>query len=148
MPALTVLTAVTGEWEASLVSGLEHAGGDVVVVRRCVDLADLLATAVTGQARAVVISAGLRRLDGAALSHLQTSGVAVVVLVDPGDEPAERRLRQLGVAEVLAADSPAIDVAAAVARAVADDETRRRSAAAAGGDFAVLADPADALPRP
>jgi MinD-like ATPase involved in chromosome partitioning or flagellar assembly len=74
--------------------------------------------------------------------------VAVVVLVDPGDEPAERRLRQLGVAEVLAADSPAIDVAAAVARAVADDESHRRSGAAADGDFTVLADPAHALPRP
>ena len=85
-PALPVLTAVTGAWEAALVSGLERAGGDVVVVRRCVDLPDLIATAGTGQARAVVVSADLRRLDGEALSQLASAQVAVVGLVDPGDE--------------------------------------------------------------
>ena len=84
--ALPVLTAVTGAWEAALVSGLEQVGGEVVVVRRCVDLPDLIATAGTGQARAVVVSADLRRLDGEALTHLAAAGVAVVGLVDPGDE--------------------------------------------------------------
>jgi MinD-like ATPase involved in chromosome partitioning or flagellar assembly len=151
--SLPVLTAVTGAWEAALVTGLERVGGEVVVVRRCVDLADLIATAGTGQARAVVVSADLRRLDGEALARLGAARVAVVGLVDPGDEPAMRRLRQLGVAEVLPADSPPEQVAEAVARAVADAEVRAASERGldADGRPAValaeleLADPARAL---
>ncbi len=148
--SLPVLTAVTGAWEAVLVRGLERAGGEVVVVRRCVDLADLLATAVTGQARAVVLSADLRRLDGDALSRLAASGVAVVGLVDPGDEPAERRLRQLGLVEVLPADAPAAEVAEAVGTAVARVDQQRASSATEWDGAGAIADPAHALtaPRP
>jgi Mrp family chromosome partitioning ATPase len=154
LPALPVLTAVTGAWEAALVGGLERAGGDVVVVRRCVDLPDLIATAGTGQARAVVVSADLRRLDGEALSQLASADVAVVGLVDPGDDDAERRLRQLGVTEVLPADAAAADVAEAVARAVAQVDLRSSGQAAGGSaagpvsraDLDHVADPARALP--
>ena len=93
-----VLTAVSDAvWEAQLVVALERADLGVAVVRRCVDLADLLATASTGQARAVLLSADLRRLDRASLARLAVSGVAVVGLAPPGDEEAERRLRALGV---------------------------------------------------
>ncbi|MFL6100388.1 MAG: CpaE family protein [Actinomycetales bacterium] len=139
--SLPVLTAVSDRWESALVSGLEQMRAKVSVVRRCVDLADLVATAVTGQARAVVLSADLRRLDGEALSRLGSAGLAVVGLVSPDDEAAERRLHQLGVDEVLAADAPASDVAAAVARAVAAFDQRSGSTAATSG----LADPARAL---
>jgi MinD-like ATPase involved in chromosome partitioning or flagellar assembly len=147
--SLPVLTAVTGAWEAPLVSGLERVGGEVVVVRRCVDLADLLATAVTGQARAVVVSADLRRLDGDALARLTGSGVSVVGLVDPGDEPAERRLRQLGVSEVLPADAAAEQVAEAVERAVSRDALRGQSSGLPGSTPSTgPADPAAALSGP
>ncbi len=115
---LPVLTAVTGRWEARLVSGLERQRPTVEVVRRCADLADLLATVASGQARAVVVSADLRRLDGEALARLRSDGCAVVVLVEPGDDGAERRLRQLGIEQVLPADADAVTVAAALAEAV------------------------------
>ncbi|MCW2606554.1 MAG: hypothetical protein JWO60_1247, partial [Frankiales bacterium] len=53
-----VLTAVSDAvWEAELVHALERGELGVAVVRRCVDLADLLATAATGQARAALLSA-------------------------------------------------------------------------------------------
>ena len=65
-----VLAAVTGaSWEAALVSALERAPAGITVVRRCVDLPDLLAAASVGTARAVLLSAGLRRLDREALSR-------------------------------------------------------------------------------
>lgn len=121
-----VLTAVTGAtWEASLVSGLERDSVGITVVRRCVDVADLLAAASSGTARAVLLSADLRRLDREALTRLAVAGVAVVGLVTPGDEDAERRLRQLGVAHVLPGDAAALAVAEAVTAAV--------EAATAGG---------------
>ncbi len=114
-----VLTAVSDAvWEAELVHALERGELGVAVVRRCVDLADLLATAATGQARAALLSADLRRLDRDALTRLAVAEVAVVGLVPPDDEDAERRLRQLGVATVLPSDSSPSDISAAVVEAV------------------------------
>ncbi len=116
-----VLTAVTGAaWEASLVSGLEHATTGITVVRRCVDLADLLAAAAAGTARGVLLSAELRRLDRDALARLGAAQVAVVGLFTPGDDAAELRLRQLGVAQVLPADATPEEISGAVTRAVTD----------------------------
>jgi MinD-like ATPase involved in chromosome partitioning or flagellar assembly len=116
---IPVLTAVTdARWESGLVRAFEQGDHGVAVVRRCVDLADLLATAATGTARAVLLSSDLRRLDRDALARLAVAGVAVVGLVYGGDEQAERRLRQLGVQHVLPADAPAADIGAAVVDAV------------------------------
>jgi MinD-like ATPase involved in chromosome partitioning or flagellar assembly len=114
-----VLTAVSDAgWEADLVAALDGGDHGVTVVRRCLDLADLLATAATGQARAVLLSADLRRLDRDALTRLQVAGLVVVGLHLPGDERAERRLRQLGVAVVLPSDVTAREVGEAVASAL------------------------------
>ena len=118
-----VLAAVTGaSWEAALVAGLERTPTGITVVRRCVDLADLLAAASTGTARAALLSAELRRLDRDALARLAAARVAVVGLFSPGDEEAETRLRQLGVVHVLSADSPPTDISAAVSAALGEQE--------------------------
>ena len=117
---LPVLTAVGGAgWEAGLVQALERSPSGVTVVRRCVDVADLLATAATGTARAVLVSSDLRRLDRDAVGRLAASGVAVVGLVAGGDDDAVRRLRRLGVTHVLDAASDAAEISAAVTDAVA-----------------------------
>ncbi|MDX6199122.1 MAG: hypothetical protein QOJ79_2273 [Actinomycetota bacterium] len=139
--AVPVLTAVSDAvWESRLVAALERGDHGVSVVRRCVDVADLLATAATGQARAVLLSADLRRLDRDALTRLAVAGVAVVGLVTPGDEEAERRLRQLGVTQVLPADATPEAISAAVL------ETVERGAAATPGELASVAEPRSALP--
>jgi len=135
-----VLTAVSdSDWEARLVASLSRGDLGVAVVRRCVDLADLLATAATGQARAVLLSADLRRLDREALTRLAVTGVAVVGLVPPGDEDAERRLRQLGVTAVLPADAPPESISTAVVEAVV-------ALTPTPSDLSGLADPRAALP--
>jgi MinD-like ATPase involved in chromosome partitioning or flagellar assembly len=137
-----VLTAVTDAvWEAELVEALDRRDLGVDVVRRCVDLADLLATAAAGTARAVLVSADLRRLDRDALSRLAVAGVAVVGLVPPGDEDAERRLRQLGVLHVLAADAGPLSISAAVVEAVSAALTPRSV------DAGAPAEPRLALPE-
>ncbi|HEX5532431.1 MAG TPA: hypothetical protein VFX33_01690, partial [Actinomycetales bacterium] len=150
---LPVLTAITGAWEAPLVSGLESARTGVAVVRRCVDLADLLASAASGQAQAVILSADLRRLDRDALAHLAASGLAVVGLHGPGEERQGSRLRALGVAHVLPADAPPEEIAEAVQTAVRDlrDDVQEGTKAGRVGvptstpDPAALADPAASL---
>jgi MinD-like ATPase involved in chromosome partitioning or flagellar assembly len=116
---LPVLLAVPdAEREARLVAAYEAADAPVRVVRRCVDLADLLTAAATGTARAAVVSAATRRLDRDALSRLAVHGVATVGLAD--DDAGERRLRQLGVRHVLGASAGPAAVADAVVAAVAE----------------------------
>ena len=139
--SVPVLTAVTdARWEAGLVQAFERADLGVTVVRRCVDLTDLLATAATGTARAALLSSDLRRLDREALARLAVAGVAVVGLVPADDEPAERRLRQLGVLHVLPADAEPERIGAAVVEAVAAVGSARHPAGAP-------TDPRGALPE-
>jgi Mrp family chromosome partitioning ATPase len=95
-----------------------------------------LSVAATGTGQAALLSAELRRLDGDAVARLEAAGVAVVGLVEPGDERAADRLRQLGVHRVLPADAEPEAIAAALREAVA-------SAGVPGRD---VADPRAALP--
>jgi Flp pilus assembly CpaE family ATPase len=135
--ALQVFTAVTGAaWESELVGALDREDHGVTVVRRCVDVADLLAAATTGTGQAALLSAELRRLDGSAVARLTAAGVAVVGLVEPGDTRAAERLRQLGVVRVLPADAEPEEIARALRDAVT-------GVPAAGHD---VADPRAALP--
>lgn len=115
---LTVLTAVTGRWEASLTAGLDEPSSGVEVVRRCADLGELLSAAAAGLARAVVLSGDLRHLDRDAVSQLLRARIAVVGLAAPGDDDAARRLGALGVHQVLPADAPAERVAQSITAAV------------------------------
>jgi MinD-like ATPase involved in chromosome partitioning or flagellar assembly len=118
--ALQVFTAVTGAaWEAGLVSALDRADHGVTVVRRCVDVSELLAAAATGTGQAALLSAELRRLDIDTVARLHAAGVAVVGLVEPGDDRAAERLRQLGVTRVLPADAAPETIAQALREAVA-----------------------------
>ena len=136
---LQVVTAVTGAaWEATLVGALDRADHGVTVVRRCVDVPELLAAAATGTAQAALLSAELRRLDAETVARLTAAGVAVVGLVEPGDDTAAGRLRQLGIGYVLAADSDPGLIARALREAVS-------GASAPGRD---VADPRGALPAP
>jgi Flp pilus assembly CpaE family ATPase len=118
---LAVLTAVGDpRWEADLSSGLSRDDHGVRVVRRCVDLADLLSAAAAGLGRAVILSADLRRLDRDALSRLALARVAVVGVIDATDEHADRRLRQLGVTHVVPHDASSAQVSATVYAAVGE----------------------------
>lgn len=133
-----VLTAVPGAaWETALVAELDGSDHGVTVVGRCVDLAELLAAATTGTARAVLLSADLGQLGRDAVARLGSAAVAVVGMVEPGDQHAEDRLRRIGVVRVLPTDVGAAEVARVVVEAVAEG-------LAADGSW--FGDPAAALP--
>jgi Flp pilus assembly CpaE family ATPase len=146
---LQVFTAVTGaSWESALVGALDRADHGVAVVRRCVDVSELLAAAATGTGQAALLSADLRRLDGDAVAHLEAAGVAVVGLVDPGDERATERLRRLGVSHVLPADADPETIAQALREAVAGAPAGSRAVADPRGALPVLGAPAAPVDRP
>ena len=144
----SVLTAVTHRHEAEFVRVLEGAR-DVVLVRRCADVAELLSAGAAGVARVAVVSPDLRGLDRDALRHLAGHGVRVAGLVPSGDEEGERRLRQLGVATVLGTEDDPATVATALT-ALAGSTTSGTSGAAggsgpAGADAASETDPAHGI---
>ena len=102
-----VLVALGGApEEQSLVAALDRAGSGAKVVRRCVDLADLLAAASTRTASVALVAADLRRLDGEAIARLTACDLSVVAVVRSGDDEGERRMRRLGVADVVTDTTP------------------------------------------
>lgn len=132
---LPVLSAAGGAgWEAALVAALERADHGVVVVRRCVDVIELMAVAATGQARAALLDAALRRLDADVVDRLGAAGVVPVGVVRRGDSATEDRLRALGVEHLVPADAEPSVVASVVTEAVAAAVPADQAATRAFGD--------------
>lgn len=130
---LPVLTAADGAaWEAGLVIALERGEHGVTIVRRCVDVIDLLAVAATGQARAALVAAELRRLDADAVDRLAAAAVVPVGVIRRGDADTEDRLRALGIAHIVPDDALPEIVASVIAEAVREDGTGRRPPRAFG----------------
>ena len=92
---IAVLLAAGGEaWEASALRLLDAEG--LVVLKRCVDLADLLASAATGQADVAVASGELSGIDADAVMQLLREDVRCVAVGGPEDT-----LTRVGVVAVV-----------------------------------------------
>ena len=131
--ASALVAAGGAAWEVEALGALESAG--VVVLRRCVDLADLLAAAAAGQASVAVVAGDLAGVDADALTHLARHDVRVVAVVP--DRAERERLRRLGAAACVLADAGDVEVAGELAQAVV---------AVAAEARAVDADPAGPMP--
>ena len=115
-----LLVAADGApWEAELIAAFERDDHGATVVRRCVDVVELLAVAATGQARAALIGASLRRFDADAVDRLHASGVRPIGVVPRHDSAAEDRLQAFGVEHLVPADAEPAVVASVVLDAVA-----------------------------
>lgn len=104
MVVLLVLAAGAA-WEAVALGRLGERA-DIVVLKRCVDVADLLATAAAGQAGAAVVAIDAPGLDRAAVEHLRGHGVRPVAVLPSGSDldAAALRASRIGVRAVLADD--------------------------------------------
>lgn len=110
IPVVTV-----GESTQDLVGELERLHGPVTVVRRCGELAELLAACQSGLARAAVVLGDATELTATLVDRLSAVGVVVIVLADD-DEAA--RLRGIGAVVTACSIDPAAlagQIAAAVA---------------------------------
>lgn len=125
---LPVLSAADGAaWEAGLVTALDRGDHGVTVVRRCVDVVELLAVAAAGQGRAALVAAGLRRLDADAVDRLLAAQVVPVGVVRRGDSGAEDRLRAAGITHLVPDDAEPSVVASVITEAVRSAEAGPRA---------------------
>jgi MinD-like ATPase involved in chromosome partitioning or flagellar assembly len=116
---LPVLSLADGApWEERLVAAFERGNHPVEIVRRCVDVVDLLAVAGSGQGRAALVAAGVRRLDADAVDRLHAAGVIAVGVVPRGDPAAEDQLRSAGITTVVPDDAEPAVVASVLGEAV------------------------------
>ncbi|KRC66477.1 hypothetical protein ASE12_17900 [Aeromicrobium sp. Root236] len=104
-----VLAAGEAPWEAAAIREIE-ASGTLRLVRRCVDVADLLAIADTDLAAAALVTADLPGLDADTVYRLEHAGVRVAAV--DSDEGRCRslgieRMLRLGALDVVARDAPA-----------------------------------------
>lgn len=118
MAATPLLLALSGApFESAVVLALQQPRSGVHIVRRCVDVSDLVATAATGQAQAALVTAGLSQLSVDLVATLRAVGVEPVGVVDSDTVREEQRLHQIGVRVVVSAQSPA-DIAERISEAL------------------------------
>ncbi|MDR6173347.1 MinD-like ATPase involved in chromosome partitioning or flagellar assembly [Nocardioides zeae] len=93
-------------WEPGALTALASRP-DVTVLKRCVDVNDLLAAATLGQADLAVVGLDAPGLDAAAVEHLRRHRVRVVGVVDPAASPdaARAHAHRIGVRALVPAGS-------------------------------------------
>ncbi|MDR7083070.1 Mrp family chromosome partitioning ATPase [Arthrobacter ginsengisoli] len=110
---MSIPVVTVGDSREDLVGRLERLHGPVSVVRRCNELAELLAACQGGLARAAVVAEGSGELTASLVDRLSAVGVAVLALTDSPEEKA--RLEGIGVA----AELTGVDAAALAGRITA-----------------------------
>jgi MinD-like ATPase involved in chromosome partitioning or flagellar assembly len=101
---VVLILASGAAWESTALGLLERESG-IVVLRRCVDVPDLLAAATAGQADVAVVALEAPGLDLAAVDHLRRFQVRPLAVVPAGPADAHRlRAARLGVTAMLADD--------------------------------------------
>ncbi|TIC81648.1 hypothetical protein [Nocardioides sp. GY 10127] len=139
-PRVVLVAAAGAAWEDRLLADLDERP-DLVVLKRCMDVEDLLASAVSGQADAAVLPLDAHGLDAAAVAVLVRHGLRVVAVVPSTLAPDVARLRAArvglralvpeqaleGVPDALAADALVSDAL------VEDEPPGRANGPAAGG---------------
>ena len=118
-----LLAAAGAGWEARAIDRLERSAPAVTLVRRCVDLTDLLGAAGAGLASVAVVSSRLQGLDADSVDSLRLAGVAVVLVADPSESPDEQpdRLRRIGINHQV--DEARLEELVDVVRAASADES-------------------------
>lgn len=100
-PVVVLVVGGGAAWESEALRRFDERR-DVVVLKRCVDVDDLLAAASAGQAAAAVVGIDAPGLDAAAVDHLRAHGVQPVAVV-PSDAVDAGRLRasRVGIGAVV-----------------------------------------------
>jgi MinD-like ATPase involved in chromosome partitioning or flagellar assembly len=93
---VVLLLANGATWETRALAALSGRR-DLVVLKRCVDVDDLLATAASGQADTAVVALEAPGFDLAAVDHLRAHGVRTIAVVPSPTEQTTVRATRIGV---------------------------------------------------
>ena len=125
MSTTVVVAAAGAAWESALLSTADSQASGIVVVRRCMDVVELVSVALTGQASVAVVSARLRGLDADIVDQLVVAGVTPVA-VTPRDadglDGLLDGLRTKGIRHVVSDDAGPSVIASVVHQAAADTD--------------------------
>lgn len=100
-PVVVLLAGAGAGWESPVLAAAQRRP-DLVVLRRCVDVEDLLAATASGQADVAVVALDAVGLDLAAVDRLHRDGVAVVGVLPEGGalEQAREHAARIGLESV------------------------------------------------
>ncbi|WP_028659113.1 AAA family ATPase [Nocardioides insulae] len=107
MPVVTLILGAGAAWESQVLAVLDRHRA-VAVLKRCVDVEDLLAAASSGQADAAVLGLEAPGIDATVVAQLQHHGVRPVAIV-PGGLGAEvmaARATRVGLRTLVPEDDP------------------------------------------
>ncbi len=131
---LCVVLLGAGEaWESPVLADLEQ-HRDIVVLKRCVDVDDLLASVTSGQADVAVVSLEAPGLDPSSITHLRRHAVRPVAVTEaPADDlDAREQARRLGIRAVVSVhDLDTLPDVVTTVEEVADTRERALDGAAA-----------------
>ena len=102
-PTVVLVAAAGAAWEPAAL-GLLEGRRDVAVLKRCVDVEELLAAAAAGQADAALVGVDAPGLDARVVEQLRRHGVRTVAVVPGGPTAEAARLRgtRAGVTRLVA----------------------------------------------
>ncbi|MET4900938.1 chromosome partitioning protein [Paenarthrobacter sp. CC6] len=115
---MSIPVVTVGAAQEAVIEGLERLHGPVTVVRRCSELAELMAACQSGLALAAIVGDGCEELTTTLVDRLAAVGVSILALTDNPDEAG--RLRSIGVVAASSDIEPkalADEISQAVARA-------------------------------
>lgn len=120
----TLLLAAGEGWESTALAILERAP-QVAVLKRCVDVDDLMAAATSGQADVAVVALDAPGLDPSVVTHLRRHALRPVAVTNgpPEDLDVRERASRLGISTVVGAADMA-ELAELISRAEGVDDTR------------------------
>jgi MinD-like ATPase involved in chromosome partitioning or flagellar assembly len=104
---VVLVLAAGAAWESRVLALLGDSGRrDIVVLKRCVDVEDLMAAATAGQAHVAVLGVEAPGLDAAAVDHLRAHGVRPVAIVPSGaaSDAACLRATRVGIRSMVGDD--------------------------------------------
>ena len=133
---ICVLLLAAGEaWESPALADLEAHPG-VVVLKRCVDVDDLLASVTSGQVDVAVVALDAPGLDPASIAHLRRHAVRPVAVTSAraDDLDVREHAQRLGIGSVVGAGGLA--TLPEVVTAVDEADTRRPHAGTPASDDA------------
>lgn len=115
---VVLVVAAGAAWESPALA-LMGRHPQIVVLKRCVDVDDLMATAAAGQADVAVLGLDSHGLDVAAVDHLRSHDVRPVAIAasGAGDDVARMRAARIGIHAVVAES----DLASLPDQVLADD---------------------------